>query len=335
MSQQTPETHYHESNDIDLIELFSALWRRKWFIIGITLVFAAAGVGYAFYKQNVYQAAVLLAPTQNEANGIAGLAGQLGGLASLAGISLGGGDSNQTAIAKEVLQSRAFLTDFIHKHNLLESLVAVEGWKEDTGDWIYDLSVYDPETNEWLLDSDGESQKPTDWELVEAFRENHLGVHEAKETGMITVSIKHYSPKAARQWAEWLVKDINDHMRAQDLEEAEARIKYLENKLKETNIQDMQQMFYQLIESETRTVMLANAQKEYVFKTVDPAVVPEEEVEPKRILIIAISILFGGMIAVLVILVRESVRREKSNKKKIKTDQLDTSQSEKNDSETT
>lgn len=311
MSQNRDPQNYPD-DEIDLRELFATIWRGKWLIIATTFLFAAAGVGYALYKPNIYQANVLLAPSQNESGSIGGLGGQLGGLASLAGINLGGGGSNQTVIAKEVLQSRAFLTDFMHRHNLLKPLMAVEGWNKNTNEWIYDRSVYNPDASEWLPGSDGKSQKPTDWELVEAFREDHLSVSEAKDTGMITVSVRHYSPVAAQQWAQWLVRDINEHMRTQDVEEAEASIAYLEEKLRETNIAGMQQVFYQLIESETRTVMLANAQKEYVFKTVDPAVVPEEKSEPKRALIAVIATLLGGMLGVFIVFIRAFIKTGKS-----------------------
>ncbi len=314
---QNPAPQYYPDDEIDLRELFATLWRGKWLIIAITFLFAAAGVGYALYKPNIYQASVLLAPSQNDGGGIGGLGGQLGGLASLAGINLGGGGSNQTVIAKEVLQSRTFLTDFMHRHNLLEPLMAVEGWHRDTNEWIYDRSVYNPDTSEWLPDSDGKSQKPTDWELVEEFREHHLSVSEAKDTGMFTLRVKGYSPVAAQQWAQWLVKDINEHMRKGDVEEAEARIAYLEEKLGETSNAGMQQVFYQLIENETRTVMLANAQKEYVFKTVDPAVVPQEKSEPKRALIAIVATIVGGMLGVFFVLIRGFLKSEKVSRQEV------------------
>lgn len=44
--------------------------------------------------------------------------------------------------------------------------------------------------------------------------------------------------------------------------------------------------------------MLANAQSEYVFKTVDPAVVPQEKSEPKRALIAVVATMLGGMLGV-------------------------------------
>ncbi|MCZ4285712.1 Wzz/FepE/Etk N-terminal domain-containing protein [Marinobacter salarius] len=303
---KSPEAKHYPDDEIDLRELFATLWAGKWIIILTTLIFAAGGVAYALYKPDIYQANALLAPAEG-GNG-SRLSGQLGSLASLAGVSIGEDSSSNTVIAKEVLQSRAFLADFIRRHKLEAPLMATEVWNMRQKEWVYDREIYNPETGEWGTDEDGESLQPTNWDLVKKFRENHLNISENKDNGMVTVSVKSLSPLAARQWTEWLVKDINEHMRAQDVEEAEASISYLESKLDETNIAGMQQVFYQLIENETRTVMLANAQREYVFKTVDPAVVPQEKIEPKRALIAIIATLLGGMISVFIVFIRAFIR---------------------------
>lgn len=301
-----PTTNHYPDDEIDLRELFATLWRGKWIIILFTIIFAAAGVFYALSKPNIYQASVLLAPSQDERG--PNIGGQLGGLASLAGINIGGGGANQTVMAKEVLQSRAFLTDFIHRHNLAVPLMATEAWDMENERWVIDREVYNPETQEWLIDDDGESLKPTDWDMVRKFKENHLSLSENKDTGMVSLSVKSQAPPVAKQWAEWLVQDINEHMREQDVQKAEARIDYLEGKLSETNIAGMQQVFYQLIESETRTVMLASAQQEYVFETVDPAVVPQEKSEPKRALIAVIATMLGGMLGVFFVFIRSFLK---------------------------
>lgn len=306
---QTSEQHTYPDDEIDLRELFSILWRGKWLILVTTIIFGVAGILYALQKPNVYQASALLAPSQSE--GGSAIGGQLSGLASLAGVNLGGGDANKTTIAKEVLQSRAFLTDFIHRYELQAPLIAAEGWSHSTEEWSYDREVYNPENGEWLADDEGQSQKPTDWDLVKTFREQ-LSVSENKDNGMITVNIKSMSPQAAKDWVSWLVRDINEHMRELDVEEAEASVAYLEAKLRETNIAGMQQVFYQLIEQETRTIMLANAQQEYVFKTVDPAVAPQEKSEPKRALIAVLAIMLGGMLGVFIVFVRAFVQSSKN-----------------------
>tara|TARA_R110001606_G_scaffold143769_2_gene283097 strand:- start:17123 stop:18082 length:960 start_codon:yes stop_codon:yes gene_type:complete len=303
----------YTDDEIDLRQLFATLWAGKWLVIAFTILFAAGGVAFALMKPNIYQASVLLAPA-NEEGGVKGLSDQLGGLASLAGINLGGGGSNQTVIAKEVLQSRAFLGNFIRRHKLAVPLKAVNGWNKEKQQWQYNREVYNPETEEWLKDDKGESLAPTDWDLVKAFKGNHLSVSESKDTGMLTISIKSLSPAAARDWAGSLVADINEHMRKEDIGTSEARIAYLEGKLEETSITGMQQVFFQLIESETRTVMLANAQPEYVFKTVDPAVAPQEKSEPKRALIVVLAVMLGGMLGVFCVFVRAFMRNDKSDK---------------------
>ncbi|MBS8230184.1 LPS O-antigen length regulator [Marinobacter salarius] len=303
---EPPETRHHPEDEIDFRELFAILWAGKWVIILTTILFAAAGVAYALYKPDIYQANALLAPAEGEAGGRLG--GQLGSLASLAGVNIGEDGSSNTVIAKEVLQSRAFLTDFIRRHKLEAPLMATKAWNSRQREWVYNREIYSPETDEWGTSENGNSLQPTNWDLVKKFKQSHLSVSENQENGMVTVSVKSFSPVAAKQWTDWLVKDINEHMRAEDIQEAEASISYLEAKLSETNIAGMQQVFYQLIERETRTVMLANAQREYVFRTVDPAVVPQEKAEPKRALIAIIATMLGGMIGIFVVFVSGFIR---------------------------
>jgi len=305
---QAPETQHYSDDEIDLRELFATFWRGKWIIIAVTFVFAVAGVSYGLYKPNIYQASALLAPT--EGDGASGLGGQLGSLASLAGVNIGQDGSNKVVIAKEILQSRAFLTAFIQRHHLAIPLMATKAWNMEREEWIYDRDVYNPETGQWAME-EGESLAPTNWDMVKKFQEDHLSVSENNDNGMVTVSVKSLSPLAAKNWTEWLVRDINEHMRKRDVLEAEASISYLEEKLQDTNIAGMQQVFYQLIESETRTVMLANAQKEYVFQTVDPAVVPQEKSEPKRALIAIIATVLGGMLSIFIVFIRSFIKNNK------------------------
>lgn len=301
MNQSVQNISYAE-DEIDLRDLIATLWHGKWLIVAITFLCSAGGAGYALFQPNVYTASAVVAPAQDSGSGMQ-LSGQLSGLASLAGVNLGSGDSNQTAIAKEVLQSRAFLADFIRRHQLEVPIMATIGWSEKTEAWRYNTDMYNPNGGEWLKDNEGESLKPTDWDLVKAFREQ-LNVSENSESGMLTLSITSYSPIAASEWLSWLISDINEQMRARDVQEAQARMDYLQKKLGETGNADMQQVFYQLIEKETRTIMLANAQPEYVFRTIDPAVPPQEKSGPKRVLIFLLASILGGMCGVFIVFVR-------------------------------
>ena len=82
---------YAADDELRLAELWSIVWAGKWWIVGITFVFAVASVAYALLATEWYRAEVLLAPA--ERNDVSQLQGQLGGLAALAGVSIGGSDS--------------------------------------------------------------------------------------------------------------------------------------------------------------------------------------------------------------------------------------------------
>jgi len=101
-----------------------------------------------------------------------------------------------------------------------------------------------------------------------------------------------------------LVKDINEEMRNRELVEAQKSINYLNQQIAQTNIADIQTMLFSLIEEQTKTIMLANVREEYVFETVDRAIVAEKKSKPSRALICIMAVMLGGFLSMLLVLVR-------------------------------
>lgn len=59
----TPQLHHHVASDeIDLFELFHAIWKQKKWVIGCTVLAGLLGVGYAFLAPKVYQVSSVLRP---------------------------------------------------------------------------------------------------------------------------------------------------------------------------------------------------------------------------------------------------------------------------------
>ena len=87
-------------------------------------------------------------------------------------------------------------------------------------------------------------------------------------------------------------------------------IKYLKQQVANTSLADLQAMFFELIQSQTETVMLAEVRPEYVFKTIDPAVVPEEKSKPSRALICVLVTFLGGILGVVIVLLKHYARSE-------------------------
>jgi uncharacterized protein involved in exopolysaccharide biosynthesis len=301
---------YHQTNlpedEIDLVELWHAIWSGKLIIILISALFAISSVLYAINQPNIYKATTLLSPAgdQSGAGGLAQMAGQFGGLASLAGINLGNGSADKTVLALEVLKSRVFIENFITKYEFLPQLIAAKKWDVNTKTLILDTDIYNTANKRWVRKVKApKTPEPSPWEAYEAFRAL-LNISSDKETGMITLSIEHYSPVIAKEWLILLVSEINNTIREKDKFEAQRSIDFLSNKLKETQLVDMQTVFYQLIEEQTKTIMLAEVSQEYVFQTVDPANFPDEKAKPNRPLIAILGTILGIMLSLLIVLVR-------------------------------
>ena len=303
-------------DEIDLAELWFAIWAGKKLIVTIIFIFAVSSIIYAINQSNIYKASTLLAPAgeQGGAGGLAKMAGQFGGLASLAGINLGGGGTDKTGLALEVLKSRLFIENFITKYQLLVPLMAAKNWDINTNTLVLDEELYDAQSKTWLRKVKApKTPEPSPWESFKVFTEL-LSVSADKETGMITLSIEHYSPEVAKQWLLWLVAEINNTMREQDKSEAQRSIDFLSEKLQETQLADMQTVFYQLIEEQTKTIMLAEVSQEYVLKTIDPANAPDDKAKPKRALIVVLGTMLGGILSVLIVLVRYFTNNGNSSK---------------------
>lgn len=295
--QKFPQPPYLDYDDeIDLLELFNTLWQAKWQILGGGFAAALLVAIYSLFLPNEYQASALLSPSQG---GQSGPSLQLSGLAGLAGISLpGGGQVDPTQVAVETLKSRKFLIDFIKRRNIASELVAATGYDREKNRWKYDSSQFDAETREWV------ERVPDDWGIYEALR-SKLDVNFDERKSLVAVSLTSYSPAAASEWLSLIIEDLNRHLMEKEVAEAERSIAYLQQKLQETALTEMREVFYQLIEQQTRTIMLARAKPEYALATIDPALEPRDKASPKRALMVVLAGMLGVMFMVMVTFIRQ------------------------------
>lgn len=310
------------NDEIDLRELASAIWQGKWLIIFITAMFSVASVFYALSVPDEYKSTVILTPASTaNSSSLSSLSGQFGGLASLAGISLGGGGGDdKVIIATKIIKTWGFLEKFIEDNKLEVKVFAVKSWNRATNSLVINSDIYDEANNEWLREFDaakGQRPEPSSWELFKKINDR-VSISQDKTTGLISISVEYYSPYIAKEWTDKLLKAINGHIQKQDRDEAIRSIEYLKEKIQETNVSDMQSVFYQLIEEQTKTLMLAEVSDEYVFKTLSPARVEEEKSKPKRALISIFGFLFGGILSVLMVLIHFFISNNKTQSIKSK-----------------
>jgi uncharacterized protein involved in exopolysaccharide biosynthesis len=271
-----------EVNDdhFSLEETLGVLRGAKWQILASTLVFASVAALAAWLLPNSYKAVVLLSPVSNVGGGQLGamssIASQLGGFASLTGIAVGSDSKKSESIA--VLQSEALTEKYIAGNNLLPVLFK-QKWDEETEKW----KTSDPQ------------QIPTLWKANQLFKNRIRYVASDTKTGLVTLTITWKDPQTAAKWANDLVAITNDYLRTKAIEESDRNIAFLNDQALKSNVVEVKQTIYKILESEISKGMVARGSKEYAFKILDPAVAPEKPTSPNPpIWILAGS--FGGLL---------------------------------------
>ncbi|ARU59501.1 lipopolysaccharide biosynthesis [Oleiphilus messinensis] len=301
------QTQYRE---LSLIDMWQLLWNAKWLVCAVTTLFAIASIVFALTRSNFYQTEVLLAPVSEGPGGLSAL-GDLGGLASLAGIRISRSQSNNPTVnAMASFTSKLFIIEFIEKYELLVPLLGSK-WDPEQRRMVADPELYDENQKLWVRDvSPPKKPKPSSLEAYEYFM-TLLQVKTDESTGLVTVTLLWQDPIEAQRMLGLLVQEINEYLKNKDLVEAQKSIEFLQAQLKKTNLVEMKEVVFQLIESQMKTVMLADVRDEYAFQTLDPAVVPERIAQPRRKLMVVIGTLLGGFLSVLIVFLRWYVRELK------------------------
>jgi uncharacterized protein involved in exopolysaccharide biosynthesis len=196
-------------------------------------------------------------------------------------VNLGSIDT-ETDRAIAILKSREFTDAFIRDNNLAATLcMNCNAWWHSSG-----------------------AVQPTARHAYDVFDKNVRSIQQDKKIGTATLAIEWRDPQVAAQWANDLVARLNRHEQQQAIDEAERNIAFLNQQLAKTDVTEMRQLIYRLIESKTGDIMLAAGRPEYAFAIIDPAVVPERRIRPRRLLMVLTGVVLGLLGGVGIALVR-------------------------------
>ena len=110
-----------------------------------------------------------------------------------------------------------------------------------------------------------------------------------------------------------VVNEVNAFYRQKDKSESEKAVSYLNQQISITGLSEIKQVIAQLLQEETKKLTLIEANQYYVFDYIDPPAVMEEKSEPKRALICILSALLGGMLSILLVLIRHYAFNKKTS----------------------
>lgn len=253
MKAGTPHVH-----EIRLVDAVHAVRDRMRFVLGLTTVIFLAMTVHILTEEPVYRAYVTLAPSAPLVDP---------GPASFANGILGMGETRNIGVfqmrtsadqAFALLRSKAISRRFIENEGLLP---------------IFFADQWDPENQTWRESDTG--RQPTLSDALRLFEHEIRFISRNDATRFIRVNIEWSDPALAADWANRLVDMTDSLIRKRDIDEARQSIRFLEELVRDAQLESVKQLLYSLIESHTKMIMVANVKDAYVFTVVDPAVTPQ------------------------------------------------------------
>mgnify|MGYP002352294015 CR=1 FL=1 len=272
------------TDEIDLLELASVIWRWKYFIAAFVAIVSVITVIAVLLIDNEYESKAVLKPTASSSSGASGLGG-LGTLAGLAGISLGSESSISSDISV-LMQNKAFFANFIKKNNFQQKLL-----------------------------DDPEIMKTDDYKNNETFALHQsvykrISVVNDKSTGYISVSFRHKDPAFAKEFISALLVDMSSTIKQQDMANIDKRIDNYKLEIDRAADFSLKTKLSEFVASLIQSKVMANADEYYGFSIASAPSAPDmkDKVYPKRAQICIISFFAACVISILGVFVIEYVQ---------------------------
>jgi len=285
MNQQSqPIISSERGDELDLIGLWKVLVEYKLLIIIFTTIATLGTTYYASTLPTVYKAEVLILPSSpSPSPSPSPSLGKFSGLASMAGLDMGSGIGVEGERALALLKTRSFLISHIKEKNLKPILFANQ-WSQSGGIWI--------------------NEEPSDREASELLLGMIITFTDPKnKAGLVIFSLEWENPANLNKIADMangLISSMNFHAKQRAIVEAKNSISFLEKELEQTSILNSQTILYSMIEQQIQKIMLANIRDEFVFKVIDPAIVPKYPEESYKKIVVFLGFFVGLMIALFI-----------------------------------
>ena len=271
--------------ELDLMPYINALIDRYWIILAGALLGAVFTAYLAYSSPYQYQSGVRVSVVDIEdPGGVSPDDRRASEVLTLVehGFVMGTTHDNYNDVIRARLASRNFLMRFLDEQNVYRFFYP-EQWLEEQQRW-----------------ADGFS--PDRGEVMTLFRDTVRSIERDEETDIITVAMVWTDPAVARDWANQYVHSFNEFMRERTMQDVQRKQEFLEAELRRSDVLEIQQSIYRLIEAQTAITMLASAREEYVLEVIDPAALPYRSFNMSRKKKIVIGTVAGGLLATFALL---------------------------------
>ncbi len=265
------EVIYPEPYDeIDLLNLFKVLLKRARFIISFVFFASLLAIIISLSMRPIYRSSAKIVPSSQKRSA------PLSVLSGISPLSFGGGSLFDY---KTVLESPLFNIEVIKRHNLLPKLF------ED---------LWDKKKNSWKKGKKIPS-------LMDAYRRIQKGfmkVNVDSKSNTLDISFETESPLFSKELCDIYIHELSEYLREKEIDECRERQKYFRDQMKKAQDVLLRDKLARLLAKEIEREVMARSTKYFGFKVLDPPIVPDKKVRPKRRLICIVSFVSSLFLAI-------------------------------------
>lgn len=318
---------FDQDDEINLLELWQVVWKRRKFIAYFSCAVVALTVVVSLLMTNIYESKATIMTV--EAKGSSGGSGMAAALTAMGGGltgMIGTPDSASAAEISTLLKSNILRSKIIQEYNLLPVLFSKQ-WDEEKKTWKKGMG-FSLNPLVWVsklialikpADKKAVKKEPGVPDVYDGLRalEDIVNIQEVKAKGLIgkentiVISAQFDDPEIAAGLAGYFVAALNDHMSQEARRVAALNKKYLEEQLPLNSDPLIRQKIYAMIAQQVETVMMAEVKENFSFKVIDPPMVPDKKIKPKRAQMVVLSFVVALFLAVFIVFALEYL--EKNN----------------------
>lgn len=266
---------------IDLMPYFRSLIGARWWLLCAVLLSACVSAYLAYSKPYMYQSGAKVSVVDIEdPGGVSPDDRRASEVLTLVehGFVMGTTHDNYQAVMRARLVSRDFTMLFLEQFNVYRYFYPGH-WNAEEQDWE-------------------EGFTPDRGESFTRFRDDVRMVEHDEETDILTVSMRWPDPVVARDMANAYVAAFNEFIREKTRSEVRRKQAFLHEELRRSDILELQQSLYRLIEAQTAMAMLASARQEYALEIIDPAATPYKSFNLSRKRKVLLGTIAGTLMAI-------------------------------------
>jgi len=310
---------FDQDDEINLLELWQVVWKRRKFIayfVGAVVVLTAV---VSLFMTNIYESKAVITPVETKSGAGGGMAAALAAMGGGLGGMIGLPESASSTEIVLLLNSNILREKIIKEYNLLPVLFSKQ-WDEEKKTWKRGGFSLNPLT--WVsklitavkpADKKALKKVPGVPDIYDGLRvlKDIIQVQSNIKEKSITISAQFDDPEVAASLAGYFVAALNDHMSKEARRVAAINKKYLEEQLPLNSDPLIKQKIYTMIAQQVETAMMAEVKENFSFKVIDPPMVPDKKIKPKRAQMVVLSFVVALFLAVFIVFFLEYL--EKNN----------------------